>query len=122
MRTRRWQSQVPGNEVPNDGAHQTGTEHVQAHVLANQIDAHQIAADGFRHARTENRESDEVEERCPYHCVPRRQHARRHNRRDRIRGVVKPVGEIKDQRDQNDRERNGYCRGHSCASKSIRDG
>ena len=42
---------------------------------------------------------DEVEERRPDDRLARRQHARRHDGRDRVRGVVEAVDVVEEERD-----------------------
>ncbi len=90
VRTGGRDAQCPGDQVPDDGADQRrknnlGVDH------ARFDDA---GADGVGHVESEHREGDEIEERGPEHRVLRPQHPGRHNRRDRVGGVVQAVEEV----------------------------
>lgn len=71
-------------------------------ILLNQIDSHQIPADRFSDSRAKESEGDKVEGRRPHHSITGGQHPRRNYRGNGVRGIVKTVGEIKDECDQND--------------------
>ena len=73
-------------------------------ILLNQIDSHQIPTDRFRDSRAKESEGDKVEGRRPHHSITGGQDPGRNYGGDRIRGVVKAVGEVKDERDQNNKE------------------
>ena len=63
--------------------------------------------DRLRHVQPEYRERDEIEERGPDDRGLRPQHARRHDGRDRVGRVVKPVQEVEQQRDRDQRDEDG---------------
>mgnify|MGYP003694207485 CR=1 FL=1 len=56
----------------------------------------------LRDRGAEGERGDEVEERRPDDRLARREHARRHHGRDRVRGIVEAVDVIEEQRDQNE--------------------
>ena len=86
------------------------------HWLASREQEQRVAR-GFGDARAKNHESHKIEKRRPDDRRARRKHAGGNYGSNRIGGVVKAVGEIENQRNEDDRERNGYCRGHHCWSK-----
>ena len=102
MRAGSWQAQIPGHQVPGDSPDQARAQNVKPQVFPNQIDAYQIAADRFGDAGAEDCEGDKIESRRPDNRVAWRQHARRNYGGNGIRGVVKAVGEIENQRDEDD--------------------
>ena len=57
-------------------------------------------ADGVGDVEPEHQEGDEIEEGRPEHRILRAQHPGRHDRRDRIGGVVQAVEEVEQQRDR----------------------
>ena len=61
-------------------------------------------ADRARDRGAEGERGDEVEERGPDHRLSRREHARRHDGRDRVRGVVEAVDVVEDERDADQRD------------------
>ena len=95
VRTGRGNSERPGDQVPDDGAHKCREDH--GGIDHARFD--DAGADGIGNMKPEHQEGDEVEERCPQHRVLRTQHAGRHDRRDRVGGVVQPVEEVERQRD-----------------------
>ena len=60
--------------------------------------------DGLRDGRAEGERGDEVEKGGPDDRFARREDPRRHDRRDRVGGVVEPVDVVEKQRDENQRE------------------
>ena len=59
-------------------------------------------ADGLGDGGAEPERRDEIEEGGPDDRFAGRQHARGHDRRDRVRGVVKSVDVVEDERDHDD--------------------
>ena len=59
----------------------------------------------------EDEGGDEVEERRPDHRLLRREHARRDDGGDRVRGVVEAVQEVERQRDEDDEDEEAGDRG-----------
>jgi hypothetical protein len=78
-------------------------------VGRHQADVHESLAHRPGHGCAENEGRGEIEKRRPQHCLKRRQDARGHNRRDRIRRVVETIDVIEHQRDPDDQrgERQG---------------
>ena len=68
------------------------------------VDVDHAGADGLGDRRAERERRDEVEEGRPDHRLAGREHARRHDRGDRVRRVVEAVDVIEDQRDENERD------------------
>ena len=64
-------------------------------------------ADGVGDIDAEHPERHEIEERRPEHRILRTQHPGRHDRRDRIGGVVQPVEEVEQQRDRDQSDQDG---------------
>ena len=64
------------------------------------VDVDHPGADGLGDRRAEGERRDEVEERRPHDRLARREHARRHDRRDRVGRVVEAVDVVEDQRDE----------------------
>jgi glycosyltransferase involved in cell wall biosynthesis len=95
------QTDVPGDQVPDDGADQRGEDDVGVDLS----DVEQAAADGFGHRGTEGKRRDEVPKGSPDDALHRRQHARRNHRGDRIGGVVKAVDVVEGEGDGDDKNR-----------------
>ena len=74
-------------QVPENSARQAGHDDVGRH----QVQIHESLAHRFGHRRAEQERRDEIEKRGPQHGLPRRKHARGHDRGDRIGGVVEAV-------------------------------
>src|SRR5207302_5307874 len=108
MRTRGWQTEIPGDQIPNDGPNQRRQQNVKSPFRSDQVHAHAVA-DGFRHPGAENQKSYEVEECSPHHRDTGRQYSRRYHGRDRVRRVMKAVDVIKNksERDEDDNEGGG---------------
>ena len=100
VRRARRQPAVPRDQVPDDGADQPREDDGEGH----DVEVDHAGADGLRDAGAEDECGDEVEERRPDHGLSRRQHARRDDRRDRVRGVVKAVDVVEDERDGDQRQ------------------
>ena len=95
-------TQVPGDDVPHDRAGQRTEDDAAVHHAS----AHDARAHRLRNVQPEYRERDEIEERRPNDSGLRPEHAGRHHRRDRVRGVVQSVEKIEHQRhgDQPDQD------------------
>ena len=100
VRRARREAVVPRDQVPDDRAHQAGEDHREA----DDRDVDQARPDGLGDGRAEGERRDEVEEGGPDDGLARRQHARRHDGRDRVRGVVKAVDVVEDERDDDERD------------------
>ena len=66
------------------------------------MDVDHPGADGLGDRGAERERRDEIEERRPDDGLARREHARRHHRRNRIGGVVKTVDVVEDQGDRDE--------------------
>ena len=94
----RRQPQSPCRDVPDDRREQARGDHLDPGVPADGHDA----ADRVGHRGPDDERAEQIEDRRQQRGLQRPGGARRHERRDRVRGVVDPVGE----REQ-DRERHG---------------
>ncbi len=121
MRARGWQSQIPGHQVPGDRSHQSGAQDIKTKVLADEIDAHQIATDRFGDARAKDSEGHEIENCGPDYRRARRKHAGGNYGGDRIGGVVKAIGEIEDQCNEDDKKSDDESRGHGKVIRILLD-
>ena len=92
------QAEPPGDQVPDDGAHQPGHDDVGR----DQVEVDEALADGLGHRRAEEERRNEIEEGGPHHRLKRREDPRRHDRGDGIRRIVKSVDVIEHQRDRDD--------------------
>src|SRR2546422_565422 len=106
VRGARRQAPHPRGQVPDDRADQTR----QDHPLIHHRGLDDTLSDRARHAHAEAERGDEVEERRPDDRLERRQHAGRHDRGDRVRGVVETVDEVEDERDEDDEDDEGEHR------------
>jgi hypothetical protein len=95
VRTARRYAQSPRDQVPDDGANQSG----KYHLRIDDTGLDDSGTNGMRDVEPEHREGDKIEERRPEHRVLRPQHPRRDDGRNRIGGVVQPVEEVEQQRD-----------------------
>ena len=95
VRTAGRYPQSPGDQVPDDGAHQGGEDHLRI----DDAGLDDPGADGIGDVKPEHQEGDEIEERRPQHRVLRPQHPGRYDGRNRVGGVVQPVEEVEQQRD-----------------------
>ena len=103
VRARGWDAADPGDDVPDDRAH----ERAEHHPGVDDARLDDALADRLGDVEAEEQEGDEVEERRPQHRVARAQHARRDDGRDRVRGVVQPVQEIEQQGDEDQPDEQG---------------
>jgi hypothetical protein len=62
-----------------------------------------VLGDGTRNVGPEDSEGHKIKESGPYDGQPRGEDPRRHDRGDRVGGVVESIGEVERQRDRNDR-------------------
>jgi hypothetical protein len=74
---------------------------------------HDPLADGRRHRDAKDEECDEIEERGPEHGVMGAHRTGRHDRCDRVRGVVEAVHEIEREREHH--EKNDDLEAHGSA-------
>ena len=97
MRRTGRKTEIPGNEIPNAGAH----ERPEDHVIVHDGDINDPFPHGHRDTVPEEKERDKIEKSRPDHGILRGKDAGRDHRRDRIRGIVKTVQEIKEKRQKN---------------------
>ena len=107
VRTGRGNPERPGDQVPDDGAHQRREDH--GGIDDARFD--DAGADRIGDVEPEHQEGDEIEEGGPEHRILRAQHPRRHDRCDRIGGVVQPVEEVEQQRDRDQEDQNRKTEG-----------
>src|SRR5690349_6605226 len=83
----------PDAQVPRDGT----LESREDHARANHPRINDASADRLGDMQAEEQESDEVEEGSPKDGRAGRQNARRHDRGNRIGGVMQPVEEVENE-------------------------
>ena len=94
------QTEVGGEPGPKNGPEQASDHD----VLRDGFLRDHAPADRLGHGRAEAEGGDEIEKRSPKHGVPRGKDARSDHRRDRIRGVVKPVKKVKNERHEHNQD------------------
>ena len=105
------QAEPPGDQIPGDGARQSGHNHVGGH----QAYIHEAPAHRPGNRRAEHESRGKIEERGPQHGLKRCEHPRSHNRGDGIRRIVKTVDVIEHQRNRDDEYGEGE-NGHASCS------
>jgi hypothetical protein len=85
---------VPGDDVPDDRAHE-GAKH---HILVNDMRVDGTRTHRLGHVDADGEDGDEVEQRGHGNRGLGFQHPGRHHRRNRVGGVVEAVHEVEDQR------------------------
>ena len=100
---RGWDAQPPGDEVPRYRPHQRAEDQLRV----DDAGVDDPLAHRGRDMQPEEEESDEVEEGGPGDRIVRLENASRHDRRDRVGGVVQAVQEIEQQGDADQRDQQG---------------
>ena len=111
VRGARRDAEVPGGEVPHDGADEGGEHDRQG----DEVGVDEAFADGLGDAGVDER-AEQVEPGGHEDGDARRERARRHRGGDRVGGVVEAVGVVEDERQDDDRdeEDHGLCSGQLC--------
>ena len=103
VRRARGQTVEPGEQVPDDGADQAGKNHLWRDEHPAVALINETARDGLRDLGREKR-ANEIQNRGEQHRSFRFQRAGRDGGCHRIRSVVKPVGEVEEERQHNDQQ------------------
>src|SRR5688572_20215137 len=91
--------------------------------MVDRIGIDDALADGRRDLQMKNENRDEIEKRSPDHRLMGPQHTGGNDGRDGVRGVVKTVHEVEDQRkrDQDHQGRERDCRVHAQTFSTTTD-
>ena len=100
VRRARGQPEEPCNQVPCDGAEQSAEDDIGI----DERDVDHSLTDRARDRRTHREQGNEVERRGPENGCKWIQDSGADDRRDRVRGIVKAVDKIEDERDEDNRD------------------
>ena len=100
MRRARREAQVERDEVPADGADETGEDHAHREHAGGRVD--HVVGDRRGHLGAEHGEGDEVEEGRPDDGVLRPEHPGGDDGGDRVGRVVEAVREVESERQDDD--------------------
>src|SRR5687767_6955424 len=104
----RRQPVVPGDEIPDDRAHQAAEDYRGG----DDVEVDHPGPHRFRHGGPESERREEIERRRPHHRLARRQDTGGDNGGDGVGGVVEAVDEIEDERNRNKDENRQQDRIH----------